>query len=761
MVNQEHLRILVSADVKQLNAGLNTASAKLGNFGKKLTSIGKNLTTRVSLPLALAGGAAVKMAVDFDTSMTKIKTLVGVSSQEVDKMRASVIRLGNDAGVSSNEAAEALFFITSAGLRGADALSVLQASTKAAAIGLGETKTVADLATSALNAYGIENLSAIEATDVLTAAVREGKLESTELAGAMGRVLPIASNMGISFNEVGAAFAGMSRTGTNANEAATQLRGILTSLLKPTEQSKDMLASLGLSAEGLRQSLREDGLLATLEILKSRFEGNDLAAQTVFGNVRALTGIMDLLGAGVETTRGIFSRMENTTGTLNNAFVELQKSSSFKLQKSLKTLQNKFSEVGSVILEALLPAFLEILNFVIKLFNAFNKLSPEVKNLSVIIGGLLVVLPPILAVFGTLITVIAAIISPVGLVVAAIALLALHFNEIKNIANDFSITLKTAILNLFVKLSAQVDLFLNRLGHLKAIFNEIITNKFNADLESVNDKFNEQAEAIKKSRDETIAYREEGAKLLKLHNDLPPTFDVITNKVSKFMAGLKTAKTVVEQTGESIKKTFAPAKFEVLPKVIEQTRSWSDVLNTVIQGTAQFNEVNTERVGLQERLNQAMAIGREVSNVLYQSFSALAEGGNFFKPIIQYLKQLVIKLIAAAAAAAILAALLPGGEDKVTKTISYAEKFTTLFKGISGIGEFANGGIVSGPTLGLMGEYSGARANPEVVAPLDKLKGMIGNQAGGNVNVTGEFRLKGQDLVVALQRANKQRNRIL
>ena len=760
MVNQEHLRILVSADVKQLNAGLNTASARLGDFGKKLTSIGKNLTTRVSLPLALAGGAAVKMAVDFDTSMTKIKTLVGVSSQEVDKMRASVIRLGNDAGVSSNEAAEALFFITSAGLRGADALSVLQASTKAAAIGLGETKTVADLATSALNAYGIENLSAIEATDVLTAAVREGKLESTELAGAMGRVLPIASNMGISFNEVGAAFAGMSRTGTNANEAATQLRGILTALLKPTEQSSDMLASLGLSAEGLRQSLREDGLLATLEILKSSFEGNDLAAQTVFGNVRALTGIMDLLGAGVETTRGIFSRMENTTGTLNNAFVELQKSSSFKLQKSLKTLQNKFSEVGSVILEALLPAFLDISNFVIKLFNAFNKLSPEVKNLSVIIGGLLVVLPPIIAIFGTLTTIIAAIISPVGLVVAAIALLALRFNEIRNIANDFGITLKTAILNLFVKLSAQVDLFLNRLGHLKAIFNEIITNKFDADLESVNDKFNEQAEAIKKTRDETIAYNKEGAKLLKLNNDLPPTFDVINNEILKLTGGFKTAKTVVEQTGESIKKTFAPAKFEVLPKVIEQTRSWSDVLNTVTQGTAQFNEVNTERVGLQEKLNQAMAIGREVSNVLYQSFTALAEGGNFFKPIIQYLKQLVLKLIAAAAAAAILAALLPGGKGQLAKSLTYAEKFSTLFQGISGI-PMANGGIISGPTLGLMGEYSGARANPEVVAPLDKLKGMIGNQAGGNVNVTGEFRLQGQDLVVALQRANKQRNRIL
>ena len=82
------------------------------------------------------------------------------------------------------------------------------------------------------------------------------------------------------------------------------------------------------------------------------------------------------------------------------------------------------------------------------------------------------------------------------------------------------------------------------------------------------------------------------------------------------------------------------------------------------------------------------------------------------------------------------------------------------FSGGGGVQPFANGGIVSGPTLGLIGEYSGARSNPEVVAPLDKLKGMIGQQ-GQNVNVGGEFRIQGQDLVVALQRAERNRKRIV
>jgi len=65
---------------------------------------------------------------------------------------------------------------------------------------------------------------------------------------------------------------------------------------------------------------------------------------------------------------------------------------------------------------------------------------------------------------------------------------------------------------------------------------------------------------------------------------------------------------------------------------------------------------------------------------------------------------------------------------------------------------FANGGIVSGPTMGLVGEYPGAANNPEVIAPLDKLKSMIGGGGGGT------FVLRGQDLLLATNRAQKASN---
>lgn len=77
----------------------------------------------------------------------------------------------------------------------------------------------------------------------------------------------------------------------------------------------------------------------------------------------------------------------------------------------------------------------------------------------------------------------------------------------------------------------------------------------------------------------------------------------------------------------------------------------------------------------------------------------------------------------------------------------------------SAVPKFANGGIISGPTMGLMGEYPGAKSNPEVIAPLSKLKDMIGGDAA-NVNLNGEFVVRGQDLILALQRAEKNYNRI-
>jgi hypothetical protein len=76
-----------------------------------------------------------------------------------------------------------------------------------------------------------------------------------------------------------------------------------------------------------------------------------------------------------------------------------------------------------------------------------------------------------------------------------------------------------------------------------------------------------------------------------------------------------------------------------------------------------------------------------------------------------------------------------------------------LTKKEKGVSKFADGGIVSGPTMGLMGEYPGAKSNPEVIAPLDKLKGLMGGGGG-----TLEARISGNDLLILMNKAQRNNN---
>ena len=389
-------------DAKDFTKKLDQSEGGLKQFGQTVRKTGMKVTAGLTLPLLGAGAGAFKAAMDFEASMTKIESLVGLSSKAVEDFTEDVKRLSAEAAQSPKELADAMFFITSAGLRGAEATQVLESSAKAAAVGLGEAATVADLATSALNAYGAANLSAVQATDVMVAAVREGKLEATELGESMGRVLPLASALGVEFHEVGASFAALSRTGTNAAEAATQIRGILASLLRPTKQAKEALAGMGLSAEGLRKQIREDGLLATLKTLADEFKGNEAAAASVFGNIRALSGVLDLMGANVATTEQIFANMADTTGTLDTAFDRASQTTRFKLDQAMTAVKLTMIELGEAVIPVLVPIIEGLSGAVSAVGDAFGRLPGGIQAAVVVFGLVLAAIGPIIMVVGQL-----------------------------------------------------------------------------------------------------------------------------------------------------------------------------------------------------------------------------------------------------------------------------------------------------------------------------------------------------------------------
>jgi hypothetical protein len=154
---------------------------------------------------------------------------------------------------------------------------------------------------------------------------------------------------------------------------------------------------------------------------------------------------------------------------------------------------------------------------------------------------------------------------------------------------------------------------------------------------------------------------------------------------------------------------------------------------------------------------QYMGAALFVGDLFGQAISQMGEGGKaIFQGIMDSLKALIIRFVAAIAAALTLNILTGGAVMKAGAEAGGKSAFGKLLKGgkakgIGGLTPFANGGIVSGPTPALVGEYTGARTNPEVIAPLNKLQNML----GGNVT----FSISGDNLVGTLNRANKTRAR--
>lgn len=169
----------------------------------------------------------------------------------------------------------------------------------------------------------------------------------------------------------------------------------------------------------------------------------------------------------------------------------------------------------------------------------------------------------------------------------------------------------------------------------------------------------------------------------------------------------------------------------------------------------QAQEVANAVAGAFQQMGQKIVAGLGLANEGFEGFvKSLA--GTAIELIGMYLSQ----SIAAAIAGGANAGAATGPAAPVTTPAFTATLVGGVLSAFAAIPAFADGGVVSGPTMGLMGEYSGARNNPEVIAPLDKLRGMIADVSGdGNGGGVLSTRVKGSDLVFVLERGQKQVNR--
>ena len=837
---ESNLKLNITGDSSKLKNALSSASSKLQSFGSKMQSVGKSMSTRLTVPLVAAGAAATKMAFDFDKSMSQIESLVGIAGDKVKEMGEAAKKMAVDTGRSANEAAEALFFITSAGLRGSDATDTLSASLKAAAVGLGETKTIADLATSAMNAYGVENLNATGATDILVASVREGKLEASELAGAMGGVIPIASNMGVGFDEVGAALAAMSRTGTNAANGATQLTAILASIKKPTQQSAEAMLALGTSQQEISQSLAEKGLMPTLMDLSARLEQTGMDATAIFPNIRALKGVLDLTGKGAADNMKIFDALSNTMGATDEAFNKTSQTASFQVTQGLNAMKTSLLSIGQTILVMVAPAIQKIGAFMTNLSEKFNALSPTVKKIIIVFGGIVAALGPVIAIIGTLLTMAPAIgaaltlmTGPIGLVIAALTAVSViiyknwagikaalikvgnYFIELYNNSLPIQLAVDTIVMQfknlvavgkfVFSTLSTIIQLFGKNISTVFGSAADLLMGVFTFDLDKIKSGFTNLTTGLK---DNFVgAFQKIKTDAGVLGSSVVDNFNEALK--SKQIAPISVPVAVVSSGGGGASQAAAVGgggggtTTTSGGGVGGRGRASVSSVSTLESGTPITNAIKADTAGIPAAIAEqqavlteqqavamanAIAFNSEIGNIITGGLNqlatgigealgqAIAGGGN----LAQKLSNVVLTTIGTMAMQMGKLAISIGvGVEAIKKALQSLNPAVAIAAGIAlialgsfakaqagkisqgggGATAFANGGIVSGPTMGLVGEYPGARQNPEVIAPLNKLQSMIGG-GGQNINVGGQIRLEGQDLLIAIERANETADRL-
>jgi chromosome segregation ATPase len=535
---------------------------------------------------------------------------------------------------------------------------------------------------------------------------------------------------------------------------------------------------MNLSYEGLRKQLKEEGLLSLLETLKLNFEGNTEAQANVFSNSRALVGIMDLLGKGIDSTRTIMNNMTESTGATDKAFEDSMDASK-EYDIEIARLNDTLLTIGETTLPIVIKG-LKILNFLLggktddrsTLEVATDRLDKLQKKVDQTTG-------------------------------------ALEYWQKKGLEGEKIQRFKDAVEDAKLALSKQEEKIASLTAELenldKQTDNNTDSNNENADsIKNLNeeydiyknkikelqnaerilgDEFDLTSESIKVTQDKLI-------ELLNLGKENTLIFGQLTEELRKLQS--LEAANMAEKLGDEADLEFDDViDFSQLEKELKNVETFRDQLNEINEQAnkdlsqsvdTMFQEQNQKRLeqfqSFQQNVQQVAGIMQQhlvgLSDSLINSLGLASEGiQGFIKSILQLLMQLAIQSIVNAAVQKVLskaqvgvqfstaqagaisaatntAAMTPFGFYALPGMIAAA---TTMVGGaFAGLTAFAEGGIVTKPMMGLVGE-----AGSEAIIPLNKLPQLM--QAGQSKQ-QGEFILRGSDLVLALDRAEGFQSRI-
>jgi TP901 family phage tail tape measure protein len=302
------------------------AKGEIGNFEKSITSMAGKIGPALSGFAAFAGisvaiGDVVRTSMEFEKSLSSLKSLTGVTTQELSFFKDEAIRLGSTTTQTASQVVDAFKLIGSQMpelLKNKEALSSVTESAiilaEAAEIDVPEA---AKALTGALNQMGASSSQAAEYINILAAASQQGSADIPYLNKAIENAGGAASSVGVQFNELVAAIEAIAPKITDAGSAGTNLRNIFLTL----ESSAD---------KNLRPSVV--GLSQAVENLAAKHM-NATEMTKMFGkeSVTAALALVSEKDKFIELTDGI-------TGT--NTALEQQKINNDNLAGSIAALQS-------------------------------------------------------------------------------------------------------------------------------------------------------------------------------------------------------------------------------------------------------------------------------------------------------------------------------------------------------------------------------------------------------------------------------------
>lgn len=351
--------------------GASNDLASLGQTAKTAGKIAAGAMVAAATAVATLGTAAVKSAAEYEAQLANVSTLLTGTEAEVAARTAEigdqVLEISNRTGVAAADLTDGMYQVVSAFGDSADAAAILETAAKSAAAGNATTTDSINLLSAVTKGYGDTSAEAVQqAADLAFATVRLGQTSFPELAAGMGKVIPLASTLGLEQEQLWGAMATLTGVTGSTAEVVTQMKATMQAFLSPSKNMQAALKNMGY--ESGQALLESKGLQGSLDALKDAVGGNELAFAGLFSSVEAQTAVLAMAGNQAENLTSKTAEMYEATGAANTAFERQTNNLKYDI-KMIKNLGANFlTQLGTNILpyvrefaEAALPVVSEAL----------------------------------------------------------------------------------------------------------------------------------------------------------------------------------------------------------------------------------------------------------------------------------------------------------------------------------------------------------------------------------------------------------------